>query len=220
MTIQSSSRSFQSRPRFRGRDRPLCGESLHEALVGFCQQRGDGLVEQVEAAAQVNVGSQNGRPLAPRAGTLPRPPQCPARGVFPEVDAVPQPVPVIRARPPLADRLLPDQQPPGEAFGAAVVADDNSSERVHTLTPAGSELDRDSESIPGNSADRRSPRNPPLPRGFRETYGQARWVWTVEPWKAVVPACSTASVHLAILCSMPLLPSPLAFCVTPCGSRC
>src|SRR5438270_667716 len=79
---------------------------------GLCQKRRDRLVEQVKAAAQMDVGPQNGRTIAPRAIALLRPAQGSHGGVFPEVDAVAQPVPLVGARLPLADRLFPCEKPP------------------------------------------------------------------------------------------------------------
>ena len=76
--------------------------------------------------------------------------------VFPKIDAVPQPVPVVRAGLPLADRLRSEKEPPGKSLGAAVVADDEASERFHDVSVGSREVDRMTDRIPGEGTDARN----------------------------------------------------------------
>jgi hypothetical protein len=75
---------------------PFGCEGARHPFVGFGEQRGYSLIEEIEATAKLNVGSYDRRALL--SVLLPCPPERSLRGKFPEVYAVAEPIPLILAR--------------------------------------------------------------------------------------------------------------------------
>src|SRR5262245_8673116 len=126
---------FQVRPEVYREGQAYLDVGPLQSLVVLQQDSRDALIEQVEAATQLDEGTKHRRRETLARALL----ACPASGalerVLPEVDAVSQPIPTIGARLPGRNRQHAKQQVARERFRTAVIADDDSGELIH-LAPA------------------------------------------------------------------------------------
>jgi hypothetical protein len=118
---------------------PILGERLagvSEGLLQLLKAPGqdcrDCLVKKVEAAAKLDDGTKHSRSAPAPAALLLCPTESPLGRVFPEVDAVAQPIPIVGAWLPVPDGLRPKQEVAREVFRAPVKADDDPGKLVHT----------------------------------------------------------------------------------------